>query len=142
MRKHEKSTRCDSLAFIALLTEEQVTRNVARSFIVFYAVLAATSAIAQNSIQVIPFAFSAAQQTLPAGDDRITLDRELNLVSVRGENAVATFLLCLPLTFKCSKTCSRTCLGFPFVKANILKSQNLVCRQNGDWLGYRPRGVR
>ena len=52
--------------------------------------LAASSAVAQNSIQVkVPFAFSAAEQTLPAGDYRVTLDREVKRVTLRTEGSGA-----------------------------------------------------
>jgi len=65
-------------------------KNIARSFIGFLVALAATSAVAQNEIQVkVPFAFSAAQRTLPAGDYRVTLDRAVERVTLRGENTGA-----------------------------------------------------
>jgi hypothetical protein len=61
-------------------------KNIVKSFIGFLIALAATSAVAQNAIQVkVPFAFSAAEQTLPAGDYRVTLDRAVERVTLRGE---------------------------------------------------------
>ena len=65
-------------------------KNIAKSFIGFLLALAATSAVAQNEIQAkVPFAFSAAQRTLPAGDYRVTLDRAVARVMLRGENTGA-----------------------------------------------------
>jgi len=65
-------------------------KNMVKSFIGFLVALAATSAVAQNEIQVkVPFAFSAAQRTLPAGDYRVTLDRAVERVTLRGENTGA-----------------------------------------------------
>jgi hypothetical protein len=37
----------------------------------------------------VPFAFSAAEKTLPAGDYRVTLDRAVDRVTLRGENTGA-----------------------------------------------------
>jgi hypothetical protein len=69
-------------------------KNMVKSFIGFLIALAATSALAQNAIQVkVPFAFSAAEQTLPAGDYRVTLDRAVDRVTVRGENTGAIFFV-------------------------------------------------
>ena len=63
-------------------------KNMIKSFIGFLVALAATSAIAQNSIQVkVPFAFSADQQTLSAGDYRVTLDRATDRLTLRGESS-------------------------------------------------------
>ena len=65
-------------------------KNIVKSFMTFLLALAATSAVAQNAIQVkVPFAFSAAEQTLPAGDYRVTLDRAVGRVTLRGENTGA-----------------------------------------------------
>ena len=69
-------------------------KNTIKSFIGFLVALAATSAMAQNSIQAkVPFAFSAAQQTLPAGDYRVTLDRATDRVTLRGEGSGAIFFV-------------------------------------------------
>jgi hypothetical protein len=69
-------------------------KNIVKSFIGFLIALAATSALAQNAIQVkVPFAFSAAEQTLPAGDYRVTLDRAVDRVTLRGENTGAIFFV-------------------------------------------------
>ena len=63
-------------------------KNMIKSFIGLLLAVAATSAVAQNSIQVkVPFAFSAAQQTLPAGDYRLTLDRATDRLMLRGEGS-------------------------------------------------------
>ena len=80
-------------------------KNKVRSFIGFVVVLAATSAVAQNAIQVkVPFAFSAAQQTLPAGDYRVTLDRAVDRVTVRGENTGAIFFVTPAVDLKDSRS--------------------------------------
>jgi len=69
-------------------------KNMVKSFIGFLVALAATSAVAQNAIQVkVPFAFSAAQQTLPAGNYRVTLDRAVDRVTLRGEDTGAIFFV-------------------------------------------------
>jgi hypothetical protein len=79
-----------NIAFAALPTKENVMKNVFKSFIGFLLALAASSAVAQNAIQVkVPFAFSAAQQALPAGDYRVTLDRAVDRITIRGEGSGA-----------------------------------------------------
>jgi hypothetical protein len=89
-QRPKKITSAINIAFAALPTKENVMKNIARSFIGFLVALAATSAVAQNEIQVkVPFAFSAAQRTLPAGDYRVTLDRAVERVTLRGENTGA-----------------------------------------------------
>jgi hypothetical protein len=84
----QKLTSAINIAFAAPPTKENVMKNTMKSFIGVLVALAATSAIAQNSIQAkVPFAFSAAQQTLPAGDYRVTLDRVVDRVTLRGEDS-------------------------------------------------------
>jgi len=80
-------------------------KNKVKSFVGFVVVLAATSAIAQNAIQVkVPFAFSAAEQTLPAGDYRVTLDRAVDRVTLRGENTGAIFFVTPAVDLKDSRS--------------------------------------
>ena len=80
-------------------------KNMVKSFIAFLVALAATSAVAQNAIQVkVPFAFSAAEQTLPAGDYLVTLDRAVDRVTVRGENTGAIFFVTPAVDLKDSRS--------------------------------------
>ena len=80
-------------------------KNIVKSFIGFLIALAATSAVAQNAIQVkVPFAFSAAEQILPAGDYRVTLDRAVDRVTVRGENTGAIFFVTPAVDLKDSRS--------------------------------------
>jgi hypothetical protein len=86
----KRLTSAINTAFAALPTKENVMKNMVKSFIGFLVALAASSAVAQNAIQVkVPFVFSAAEQTLPAGDYRVTLDRAVDRVTLRGENTGA-----------------------------------------------------
>jgi hypothetical protein len=97
----KKLTSAINIAFAALPTKENVMKNIARSFIGFLVALAAISAVAQNAIQVkVPFAFAAAEQTLPAGDYRVTLDRAVDRVTLRGENTGAIFFVTPSLDLK------------------------------------------
>lgn len=96
-------------------------KTIVRNFGVLAVVMAAIAVSAQERARItVPFAFSAAGMTLPAGQYRVSLDESSNLITLSGENRRDVFVLSTS-TNEVNDT--RTFLQFAYVGSQYILQQ-------------------